>query len=128
MVLIRLTRCRVAAAIILIIAAACGAAAWWMRFSNRLLLRNASGAALGEIHVVARHLDGRVAIDRTVASLAAGSSATIRHALNDSRVTLEFQMLGAVRHLDLGYIDLWKGEGWVIEIQADGSVQQGYDR
>lgn len=127
MVLIRLTRRRVAVAIFLTIAAACGAAAWWARFSNRFVLRNASGASLGEVRVVARHLDGRVAIDRTVASLAVGSSATIRHALNDSRVTLDFLMLGTVRHLDLGYIDLWKGEGWVMEIQPDGSVQQGYD-
>lgn len=127
MVLIRLTRRRVAVAIVLTVVAAGGAAAGRMRFSNRFVLRNASGTTLGEIHVVARHLDGRVAIDRTLVSLAAGSSTTIRHALNDSRVTLDFQMLGALRHLDLGYIDLWKGEGWVMEVQPDGSVQQGYD-
>ncbi len=97
-----------------------------MAFSNRFVIRNASGTILRDVHVIALCLDGRVAIDRTFENLAAGSSATIRHALNDSRLTLEFRMQEVVKHLDVHYIDLWKGEGRVLEIQPDGSVKQGY--
>ncbi len=111
----------------LLVAAALASVAWRVEFSNRFVIRNATGATLGEIHVVARHLDGRVAFEQTVASLAVGTSATIRHALNDSRLSLDFKMVGVVRHFDVRYIDLWKGEGWVLEIQSDGSVKQGYD-
>ena len=95
--------------------------------SNRYVIRNATGATLGAIHVVARHLDGRVAFEQTVADLPADSSAAIRHALDDSRLSLDFEMVGAARHLDFDCIDLWKGEGWVLKIQSDGSVKQGYD-
>ncbi|MFN9704491.1 MAG: hypothetical protein ACK595_06675, partial [Planctomycetota bacterium] len=51
------------------------------------------------VHVVARHLNGRVAFEQTVADLPADSSAAIRHALDDSRLSLDFEMVGACRWL-----------------------------
>jgi hypothetical protein len=59
--------------------------------------------------------------------LAAGSSATFKHGLNDSRAHLTFQVKGSQHSFDAHFIDLWRGEGWVFEIQPDGTVKQGYE-
>ncbi len=127
MAVVLITRGRFAIVCVMVAAAALAHHGRWSHWSNRYVIRNATGATLGAVHVVARHLDGRVAFEQTVADLPADSSAAIRHALDDSRLSLDFEMVGAARHFDADCIDLWKGEGWVLEIQSDGSVKQGYD-
>ena len=99
MAVVLITRGRFAIVCVMVAAAALAHHGWLSHWSNRYVIRNATGATLGAVHVVARHLNGRVAFEQTVADLPADSSAAIRHALDDSRLSLDFEMVGACRWL-----------------------------
>jgi hypothetical protein len=94
--------------------------------SNRLIVRNAAGVELKSVQVDLR-LSGGNTLGRTLASLPPGQSLVINHEANDSTVTLRFALRESPRTHVTPYIDLWRGEGWVLEIQPDGAVKEGYD-
>jgi hypothetical protein len=100
---------------------------FWLPGPNRFVVRNASGINVDSIHLSIRFTDGRVGLENAIPDLAAGSSVTFPHDFNDSMVHITFQFKGAKQRFVSDYIDLWRGEGWVFEIQPDGSVKQCYD-
>ena len=93
---------------------------------NRFIVRNASGVDVTDIHVAVRRTDGLEGFERTISRLAAGSSETIRHSHNDSNASWDFWINGSKQHCET-HVDFWPGEGWVFEIQPDGSVKEGRD-
>src|SRR4029453_16517487 len=96
------------------------------RRSNRIVIRNYSGVEVRNIRVVLAY-PGSEPFARSLASLRSGQAHVIHHHFNDSRASLEFEWGTQSKSLEVPYIDLWTGEGWVFEIQPDGSVKQGYD-
>lgn len=60
-------------------------------------------------------------------SLRPGSSATIRHGRNDLSQALRYMIAGEAVTYSQAYVDLWRGEGWVLAIRPNGRVQSGHD-
>ena len=52
---------------------------------------------------------------------------TVRHRFHHPRGALAFTLRGSKRETKRFSLDLWTGEGWIFEIQPDGSVKEGYD-
>jgi hypothetical protein len=100
-------------------------AAWLTVPANRFIIRNASGVDLDNVKLTIGY--GSDNKSWTMPRLMAGSSETMIHEFNDLSAGLTFEIDGAERRFDNGHIDLWTGEGWVFEIQPDGSVKEEYD-
>jgi len=94
---------------------------------NRLIVRNSSGKALDDVHLNIRSKNGHQAIQRDVLSLEPGCNVVVRHGMNDSSLDMVFSKSGKEYKHSEPYIDLWTGEGWVIEVQPDGTVTSGYE-
>ena len=59
-------------------------------------------------------------LDKKVEVLAPGESIVICHDQSDSKVIIEYAFAGTpFKHID-GYVDLWKGQTWLVTIQGDG--------
>jgi hypothetical protein len=93
---------------------------------NRLVIRNLGRTQAAGLHVELSY-PGKPTTSFSRAVLLPGESWMVRHGYHDSRVALRFSSGGATRSFVAPYVDLWTGEGWVLEIQPDGSVKQGYD-
>jgi len=93
---------------------------------NRLVIRNSSGARIDGIHVSISPKDGNSAIERDVSRLEPDNDVVIRHGLNDFSVDLVFSMSEKEYQHSEPYVDLWSGEGWVIDVQHDGSVKSSH--
>lgn len=64
---------------------------------------------------------------KRVAGLNPGETLEIRHSHNDTYAVVAFTLEGRrIRH-DVGYVDLWMGESYRIEILPEGKVISGYD-
>jgi len=61
-----------------------------------------------------------------VSRLEPDDDVVIRHGINDFGVDLVFRMSEKEYQHSEPYVDLWKGEGWVIDVQPDGSAKSGY--
>jgi hypothetical protein len=96
------------------------------RWSNRIVIRNYSDVEVRNIRIILAYT-GSAPLTRSVASLPSGQAHVVHHHFHDSRASLEFEWGTQSKSLEVPYIDLWTGEGWVFEIQPDGSVKQGYD-
>ena len=95
---------------------------------NRAVVRNGSGRELRGIRLLLRDLDGRIFLDKVVPRLGPGEAVMFRHDRNDSRAELRFTLTGEERRHEEPYtIDLWRGEGWALEVKPDGSVRGYYD-
>jgi hypothetical protein len=94
---------------------------------NRALIRNSSGVQVRDVVLVLREYDGEWSLQRRAATLNPGESITIRHGKNDLKAHLQYVIRGREHEHTEKYIDLWTGEGWVFDIQPDGTVVSGYD-
>lgn len=97
-----------------------------LRDPNRLVVRNASGRPLARVELCFGPARGESTL-RRLETLGPGECLVLRHGINDLGASLRFDWDGSPRGVEADYIDLWTGEGWVFEVQADGSVKQGYD-
>jgi hypothetical protein len=70
-------------------------------------------------------IDGKAS--HAVPSVRPGKSFTVNHEYNDLAVSLRFESKGLGKIYEIGYIDLWRGEGWILEIQPDLTLKEGYD-
>jgi len=106
--------------------AALGAFLLWARAPNSTILRNSSGAEITNAHLSVQSLDGTKTLSKKAEKIGAGESLVLRHSLTDSRATVSFRLEGKQHRYARNYVDLWTGEGWILEIMPDGSVQSGY--
>ena len=112
----------------ILVAGGSGLAFWYgLITSNRTIVRNSSGAQVRDLVLVLRELDGKRRLEKKLEILEPGASFTVRHGKNDTRAGLRYVIGGTLREHKENYIDLWTGEGWVFDIQADGTVRSGYD-
>jgi len=94
---------------------------------NRIVLRNSSSADILDLQLSMRSQGGTQQIAEVVPRLKEGESVVFRHPMNDLHVELEFkEPTGTYRHVNRS-IDLWTGEGWLIDILPDGAVREGYE-
>ena len=100
---------------------------YWFGLTNRTSVRNSAGGDIRNVELVLEEHNGKRRTSRTVALLKQGESFTVRHSIRDLTVRLMFLMDGQSHtHID-GYVDLWTGEGWILDIQPSGDVRSGYD-
>ena len=94
---------------------------------NRTIVRNSSGATLDDVHLTIRSLDGARTIEKHVRSLGPSRAITVRHGMNDSSIDLVFGKGGKEHTSSVPYVDLWRGESWILDVQPDGTVRSGYE-
>ncbi len=94
---------------------------------NRAIVRNSSGVAVSSVVLILRDLDGGWSLQKTIPSLQPGENITVRHGKNDTSAELRYGIRGTSREHREAYIDLWRGEGWVFDVQSNGTVKSGYD-
>lgn len=97
------------------------------RPANRVIVRNSSGSEVRNIELTVRKHEGHGVETRKVVRLGPGESLTVRHGFLDFGVEMQFAMGGLVRKHAESYVDLWHGEGWVVEIRENGVVASGYE-
>jgi hypothetical protein len=100
---------------------------WIVLTSNRLIVRNDSGQPLQKVSLVLRDTRGTMIKRKTNVSLESGKTIVIRHRRNDSNATLSFELAGKTINYEEGYIDLWTGEGWILNVQPGGVIQGKYE-
>ncbi len=113
-------------ATVVILGAALYAIFGWRFGTQRLIVRNASGVEIADVRLDIVELDGAGARSRRAERLAPGEQVLLRHGMRDLSVDVTFVLNGAAYQVHEPYIDLWTGEGWVVEIQPDGSATTGY--
>ena len=52
----------------------------------------------------------------------------IRHNQNDLSVNIQYVIEGEEKYFEEKYIDYWKGERWLLDIQNDGNIKSGYQQ
>jgi hypothetical protein len=97
------------------------------RFTNVTEVHNLSGQTLTGV-VLQLHDDKTDwTVTKRVGNLKPGEILRIRHTHNDTKAVVGFDLAGQrFRHVE-PYIDLWTGEVWRFDIQADGVVTSGHD-
>ncbi|KAF0241921.1 MAG: hypothetical protein FD180_4211 [Planctomycetota bacterium] len=96
------------------------------RAPNALVVRNSSGKLLQDIRVVILEKDGGDRVERDFGVLGPADSILVRHGMNDSSVEVTFTISGQeFRHKE-GYVDLWTGETWVVDVKSGGTTVSGY--
>ena len=106
--------------------AAIGVFLGWLESPNRTILRNSSGAEITNVSLSVHSLDGAVTVSREVKRIGPDESLVLRHGLNDPRVKVSFRLRGKGHEYAENYVDLWTGEGWVLDVFPDGSIHSGY--
>ena len=97
-------------------------------FFHRVVVRNSSGGPVADVRLVVETFDGKWSLSKNIRSLKPGQSITVRHRKNDTKAVLRYVIEGSLRKHEEIYIDFWMGEGWMFDIQPDGTVKSGYDR
>ena len=123
-----ITACAIAIGILLALGLI-GLGLWFTFFPNQTIVRNCSGKEVHDLILVIRELHGDWNVERRLDTLEPGARLIVRHSKNDTRAELRYVFEGTLREHEEGYIDLWRGEGWLFDIQADGTVHShsGYD-
>ncbi len=102
---------------------------FWFRGSgpNRTIVRNSTGTTIYAVQLDVHEHRGTKSFSCNAESLATGDSMVLRHDLNDSTVKLIYTLDGASREHVEDYVDLWTGEGWLIDVQPSGKIQSGHE-
>lgn len=93
---------------------------------NRLIVRNSSGVDVKDVTLSVEDLGGKWHASKSATLLKPGASLIIRHSKNDTTAKLAYTINGTSRVYEQKYIDLWTGEGWLFDIQPDGSIRGTY--
>lgn len=94
---------------------------------NRFIIRNSTGASLDGVHLTIRSKDDGQTVKRDVPSLEPGHEVVVRHGMKDLSIEMRFGRSGKEYEHSEPYVDLWGGEGWVVDVQSDGTVKSGYE-
>ena len=89
---------------------------------NRMVVRNSGAVPLSTVSLTVQNLAGTWSCTWNAALLLPGQSFVIRHGQNDTRATLRFNCGGMTHEFAEPYIDLWRGESWILDIRPDSSV------
>ena len=114
-------------AVVPIVLVAIALSIFWFGAPSRTILRNSSGETITSIRLVVQEHSGSKTFSRNVQSLAPGESVVLRHNLNDSKVRLAFTLGNTSKEHVEDYVDLWRGECWLIDVQPEGKIQSGYE-
>lgn len=95
--------------------------------SNRLIVRNSTGTRINAVQLDVQDYGGTKNTSCNVESLASGDSIVLRHDLNDFSVKLTYSLGGSSKEHVEDYVDLWTGQGWLIDVQQGGNIQSGYE-
>lgn len=98
-----------------------------LRTMNKTIIVNQSGTSLDDVHLILRSANGNKTVVHHVPPLEAGQSVVVRHRMNDSSVELNFSLKGKTFQHKEPYVDLWTGEGWILQVEAEGTVTSGYE-
>jgi hypothetical protein len=94
---------------------------------NRAVVLNSTGSEVTDVDLLLSEFGGKATVSKKAASLASGKRLAVRHGMNDLRVVLRFTTGGTPHEHTEEYVDLWTGQGWVLDIQPDGTVKSGYE-
>lgn len=92
-----------------------------------LVVLDRSGAALHRVELAVREHDGDGAITRSMVALRDGGLVRVPHGWTDSNLEVRCLLHDQeVRHHGR-YADLWRREGWRIDVGPGGVVSSHYD-
>jgi len=95
--------------------------------TNRTIVRNSTGTRINAVQLHVQDYGGTKTFSRNAEFLASGDSMVLRHDLNDFSVKLTYTLGGVSQKHVEDYVDLWSGQGWLIDVQPGGKIQSGYE-
>ncbi len=94
--------------------------------NNKTTLRNSSGKEITSVQLTVKDLDSSKMVSQKATSIAPGQSLTLKHKFLESEIELSFTIDGqTIKHSE-GFVDLWWGETWLINILPDGSIKSNH--
>jgi hypothetical protein len=120
------TRTILALSAVVALAATISGVAIAILLPNRVVIRNDGQTDLHSVELTLRDSSGCLVLCKSVPMLAPGESVTFRHSANDPRADLRFALAGQV-YSEHEAFDLWRGEGWVLAVSANGRVSSSYE-
>ncbi len=112
----------VLAAAALAVLGAAGGALWRLAHPNRVVVRNLGDRPVENLTLVLQAFSLEWGVTREVPRLEPGEAVTVRHACNDAKAALRFDIDGDTFIHKQHYMDLWRGETWSFDIASDGTV------
>ena len=94
-------------------------------YSNKIILKNSSNDKIFDIRLNLQSLNGKWSENLSIDVLDHGDKFVFRHNQNDLRVKFNYVIKDKI-YFEEKYIDLWSGEGYMFEIQTDGSIISGH--
>jgi hypothetical protein len=99
-----------------------------VRRANRVTVRNSTAEVMTEIQLdLHKHGAGGASVSKRVPSLSPGESLVVEHPMLDLSVQLSYRIGDTPYEHSEAYVDLWAGEGWLLDVRADGTVQSKHD-
>lgn len=95
--------------------------------TNRTIVRNSTGTRINAVQLDVQDYSGTKTFSCNVESLASGDSMVLRHDLSDFSVKMTYSLGGSSKEHVEDYVDLWTGQGWLIDVQPGGNIQSGYE-
>jgi hypothetical protein len=114
-------------ALVCIAAAAIAVGSCSVRRPNRVIVRNSTGKGMTEILLDLRRYKGDASVSERASSLPPGESLVVEHPMLDLSVQLSYRIGDTPYEHSEAYVDLWAGEGWLLDVQADGTVVSKHD-
>jgi hypothetical protein len=118
---------KVSVVVVAVVLVAVALTVFWLAFPNRTIVRNSSGENIASVRLVVQEHGGTKPFSRSMKSLDPEESMVLRHNLNDSKVKLTFFLDGKSQQYVEDHVDLWRGEGWLIDVQPAGKIESNYD-
>jgi hypothetical protein len=119
-----MVRVYVVAFVALVIGTSVGCSA---RRQERAIVRNSTGAEMTDINLILQRHGGTDSLSKSAVSLPDGESLVVEHSMLDLSVQLSYRIAGASYEHCEAYVDLWAGEGWLLDVQPDGTVRSRHD-
>lgn len=101
-------------------------AGWVIAKPNHVVVWNRSGHELHEMTLTVTPAGGQASTRWTLESLSDGGRLAARHGANDFAVDLTCVCDGVPLAFTKTYVDLWRGETWLLIVRAAGVVESEY--
>ena len=97
-------------------------------YPNKLILKNSTNDQIIDIRVNLHSVDKEWEKVIRNERLKPEDIIVIRHNQNDLSVNIQYVIEGEEKYFEEKYIDYWKGERWLLDIQNDGNIKSGYQQ